>query len=149
VLLKTGEFTLVKEEASEKHVFARIVDIIHKVVTVIKMGKESSKTLTELAVNHFPTVVKVPIRGWTPILEDHFRMNKEVYESKWLIVVPDSRIKLIAMVKKYDVLKGESADIFGMKNTYIIRFHEALMFNDRYGISALTTFCHILRPIQD
>jgi hypothetical protein len=105
VLLKTGDFTLVKEEASEKLVVARIVDIIHKVVTVIKMGNETSKTLTELAVNPFPTVVKDPLRGWAQILADHFRMNEEVYQSKWLLIVPASRIKSIAMVKKYDVLK--------------------------------------------
>jgi hypothetical protein len=46
VLLKTGYFTLVKEQASEKLVVAQIVEIIHKVVTVIKMGKETSKTLS-------------------------------------------------------------------------------------------------------
>jgi hypothetical protein len=37
--INTGDFTLVKEEASEKLVVARIVEIIQKVVTVIKMGK--------------------------------------------------------------------------------------------------------------
>jgi hypothetical protein len=110
--INTGDFTLVKEEASEKLVVSRIVEIIHKLVTVIKMGKETSKTLTELAVNPFPTLVKEPLRGWTPISEDHFRMNEEVYQSKWLIVVPASRIKSIAMVKKYDILKGESVYIF-------------------------------------
>jgi hypothetical protein len=68
-LLKTGDFTLVKEEASEKLVIAKTVVIIYKVVTVIKMGKETSKTLTELAVNPFPTVVKEPIRGWTPLMK--------------------------------------------------------------------------------
>jgi hypothetical protein len=46
--------------------------------------------------------------------------------------VPASRFKSISMVKKYDVLKGKSADIFGMKNTYVLRFREALMFNYRY-----------------
>jgi hypothetical protein len=80
VLLKTGEFSLVKEDASEKLVVAQIVEIINKVVTVIKMGKERSKTLTELAVNPFPTVVKEPIRAWTPISEDQFRMNEEMYQ---------------------------------------------------------------------
>jgi hypothetical protein len=59
-------------------------------------------------------------------------MNEEVYQSKWLIVVPASRIKSMAMVKKYDVFKGESSDIFGMKYTYVLRFREALMFNYRY-----------------
>jgi hypothetical protein len=63
VLLKTGDFTLVKEEASEKLVVSRIVEIIHRVV----MGTETSKTLIELDVNHFPSVVKEPIRGWMPI----------------------------------------------------------------------------------
>jgi hypothetical protein len=67
-LLKTGNFTLVKKEASEKLVIAGTVVIIYKVVTLIKMGKETSKTLTELPVNPFPTVVKEPIRGWTPLV---------------------------------------------------------------------------------
>jgi hypothetical protein len=122
VLLKTGDLTFVKEEASEKLGVARIVDSIHKVVAVIKMNKESIKNFTELAVNALPTVVKEPIIGWMPILDDHFIMNKEVYQFKWLIVIPAYRIKSIAMVKKYDVLKGQSADIFGMKNTYVLWF---------------------------
>jgi hypothetical protein len=113
-------------------VVAWIVEIIYTVVTVIKMGKETSKTLTELAVTPFPTVVKDPIRGWTPLSEDYFRMNEELYQSKWLIFVPASRIKSIIMVRKYDALKGDPADIFGMENTYVLRFREALMFNDRY-----------------
>jgi hypothetical protein len=113
-------------------VVARIVKIILKVFTVIKMGKETSKNFTELAVNPFPTVAKEPLRGWKPISEDHFIMNEEVYQSKWLIVVPASMIKSISMVKKYDVIKGESANVFGIKNSYVRRFREALMFNDRY-----------------
>jgi hypothetical protein len=136
-------------EASEKLVVARIVEIIQKVVTVIKMGKETIKTFTELAVNHFPTVVKDPIRGWTPISEDYFRMNEEVYQSKWLIVVPASRIKSIAMVKKNDVLIGESAEIFGMK---ILMFFGSVMRSclmTGMNMSAPTTVYHILRPIQD
>jgi hypothetical protein len=56
-------------------------------------------------------------------------MNEDVYQLKWLIVVPGSRIKSMAMVKKNDILKIESYDIFGMKNTYVLRLREALMLN--------------------
>jgi hypothetical protein len=58
MLIKTGDFTSVKEEESDNLVVTHIVEIIHKVVTLIKMGKETSKDLTELAVNTFPPVVK-------------------------------------------------------------------------------------------
>jgi hypothetical protein len=120
-LLNIGHFILVKKDESDKLVVSRIVDITHKVAIVVKMGKTSTKTLTEVVVTPPHTVVQEPSIGRTPILEDHFQNNEEVYQSKWRMVVSIKNIKLYLnkMFIKNDILyQGAYGNSY--KKLYII-----------------------------
>jgi hypothetical protein len=88
--------------------------------------KEEKKTAREVALNLFPRVAKEPNIGWTPIMEDNFHLNPEVYQSKFVRIVPLSSIKGLAIVRKYDDLKQQSANFYGMMHLFILRFRESL-----------------------